>query len=113
MPPGFTLRRTAVAALLSGATDFASSLQHPSAWGLRSARRSFARRATYDVTLDLPDGESVTFPCADDEFIIDAAEEHGFELPASCRSGASCRRRRFFRGGPSARIEFRLAALRT
>ena len=52
------------------------------------SRRMTARHAeSYDVTVDLPDGTSVTFPCADDEFILDAAEEAGFELPASCRSG--------------------------
>ena len=58
-------------------------------------RRSMAMRDTYDVTIVGPDGESNTFPCADDEFILDAAEEAGFELPASCRSGActSCQGR--------------------
>ena len=52
-------------------------------------------RDTYDVTIVGPDGETNTFPCADDEFILDAAEEAGFELPASCRSGActSCQGR--------------------
>ncbi|KAH8053284.1 ferredoxin [Aureococcus anophagefferens] len=56
--------------------------------GVSPHRRTVALRESYDVTLDLPDGQSVTFPCADDEFILDAAEEAGFELPASCRSGA-------------------------
>ena len=58
-------------------------------------RRSIAMRDTYDVTIVGPDGETNTFPCADDEFILDAAEEAGFELPASCRSGActSCQGR--------------------
>ena len=58
-------------------------------------RRAVAVRDTYDVTIVGPDGESNTFPCADDEFILDAAEEAGFELPASCRSGActSCQGR--------------------
>ena len=58
-------------------------------------RRAVAVRDTYDVTIVGPDGETNTFPCADDEFILDAAEEAGFELPASCRSGActSCQGR--------------------
>lgn len=49
----------------------------------------------YTVTLDLPGGETATFPCAEDEFILDAAEEAGFDLPSSCRSGActSCQGR--------------------
>lgn len=29
-----------------------------------------------------------TFECADDVFIVDAAEEEGLELPYSCRAGA-------------------------
>ncbi|KAH8073093.1 hypothetical protein JL721_3071 [Aureococcus anophagefferens] len=49
--------------------------------GVSPHRRTVALRESYDVTLDLPDGQSVTFPCADDEFILDAAEEAGFELP--------------------------------
>ena len=58
-------------------------------------RRAVSMRDTYDVTIVGPDGETNTFPCADDEFILDAAEEAGFELPASCRSGActSCQGR--------------------
>ena len=61
----------------------------PQRAGLAAGRRAVVLRETYDVTLELPDGETATFPCADDEFIIDAAEEHGIELPASCRSGAA------------------------
>jgi len=58
-------------------------------------RRRITLSETYDVTIVGPDGAKNTFPCADDEFILDAAEEAGFELPASCRSGActSCQGR--------------------
>jgi len=59
------------------------------------AREATRVAATYTVTVDLPSGEMASFPCADDEFILDAAEEAGLELPSSCRSGActSCQGR--------------------
>ena len=40
--------------------------------------------ATFTITLE--DGRS--FSCADDTYILDAAEENGIDLPFSCRAGA-------------------------
>ena len=40
--------------------------------------------ATFTITLE--DGPS--FSCADDTYILDAAEEQGIDLPYSCRAGA-------------------------
>ena len=40
--------------------------------------------ASFTITLD--DGRS--FSCADDTYILDAAEEQGIDLPYSCRAGA-------------------------
>ena len=43
--------------------------------------------ATYNVTMQTPDGEQ-TFQCDDDVYILEAAEEAGIALPYSCRAGA-------------------------
>ena len=44
---------------------------------------------TYKVTLESEEqGINSTIDCADDVFVLDAAEEAGVELPYSCRAGA-------------------------
>ncbi|MCP9848824.1 2Fe-2S iron-sulfur cluster-binding protein [Cyanobium sp. Morenito 9A2] len=40
--------------------------------------------ASFTITLE--DGRS--FSCGDDQYILDAAEEKGIDLPSSCRAGA-------------------------
>ena len=42
---------------------------------------------TYSITLKTSEGEQTT-ECADDQYILDATEEAGVDLPYSCRAGA-------------------------
>lgn len=43
--------------------------------------------ANFKITLVSPEGTEKIIECADDKFILDAAEEAGMELPYSCRAG--------------------------
>ena len=42
---------------------------------------------SYNITLKTSEGEQ-TLTCEDDQYILDAADEAGIDLPYSCRAGA-------------------------
>ena len=42
----------------------------------------------YSITLRSPNGAEEVIQCEGDQYILEAAEEAGLDLPASCRAGA-------------------------
>ena len=42
----------------------------------------------YSITFRSPDGAVEVVQCEEDQYILDAAEEAGLDLPSSCRAGA-------------------------
>ena len=44
--------------------------------------------STFSITLQSPDGDKTVIDCADDQYVLDATDEAGVDLPYSCRAGA-------------------------
>ena len=43
---------------------------------------------SYSITLRSPDGTEEVIQCEEDQYILEAAEDAGFDLPYSCKAGA-------------------------
>ncbi|KAJ0260181.1 Ferredoxin-3 [Hirschfeldia incana] len=74
----------------------ANKIQRVSVGSVKKVSRSFGLKCSansggatmYTVKLIGPEGEENEFEVGDDQFILDAAEEAGVDLPYSCRAGA-------------------------
>ena len=42
----------------------------------------------YSITFRSPDGSEEVVQCEEDQYILEAAEDAGLDLPSSCRAGA-------------------------
>ena len=42
----------------------------------------------YSITFRSPDGAEEVVQCEEDQYILEAAEDAGLDLPSSCRAGA-------------------------
>ncbi|XP_047323292.1 ferredoxin-like [Impatiens glandulifera] len=68
-----------------------SSLRRKSvskSFGLKSSGGFRVSAAAYKIKLITPEGVEHEFECPEDEYVLDAAEEAGVDVPYSCRAGS-------------------------
>ena len=54
----------------------------------RKVVRAATTERSFQVSLEMPHGKAASFACPADEYILDAADANGIDLPYSCRAGA-------------------------
>ena len=82
---GFSLNSFIDRSIISLKTDVAVGCDPaPSPW-----KKLFLQKSdSTTITLKTPEGETETFECDEDTYILDALEEAGIDHPYSCRAGA-------------------------
>ncbi|KAK8514434.1 hypothetical protein V6N13_063325 [Hibiscus sabdariffa] len=75
-------------AIVKAPTSLGSSKNITKSFSLKCSSNHRTSMAAYKIKLVGPNGEVNEFEAPDDQYVLDAAEEAGVELPYSCRAGA-------------------------
>ncbi|KAJ4724820.1 Ferredoxin [Melia azedarach] len=75
-------------ALFKRSSSFGSAKSTSKSFGLKCSPNYQASMMAYKIKLVGPEGEEHVFEAQEDQYILEAAEEAGIDLPYSCRAGA-------------------------